>query len=403
MEAFIIVAIGVIILFFWGLLTFIKNRLDKHKNNKIIIEQYPKLKEAKSIIEEELSKANEKIVTLNSKIEELTQFKNNVTAIQQEFINSTSSNLSAIPYMASIIADYQTYGIEILAQKLDWGNSLERAKKVISIRKIKQETRQIIEQNLESKYQLEYLLSLFPNLQDVIETDYNNLPTIKFEELAEEYDRSRDWLSKEEYQQLNSVERNQLALDRYKSSHNKSKWQIGRDYELYIGYLFTKKGYDVDYFGSYMGLEDLGRDLIVKKDDKTIIIQCKYWSTNKVIHEKHILQLYGTVVSYCIENDTPISNIKGMLVTNICLSDVAKKMAKYLSIDFKENIEKGDYPCIKCNINYQEFGTKTKIYHLPFDQKYDETKINKKGEFYAMTVQEAENAGFRHAFKWYGN
>ena len=55
------------------------------------------------------------------------------------------------------------------------------------------------------------------------------------------------------------------------------------------------------------------------------------------------------------------------------------------------------------NINYDEFGIKTKIYHLPFDQKYDVTKIDKKGEFYAMTVREAEEAGFRRSFRWYGS
>ena len=64
------------------------------------------------------------------------------------------------------------------------------------------------------------------------------------------------------------MERNQLALDRYKASHKKSKWQIGRDYELYIGYRYSQSGYSVDYFGSYMGLEDLGRDLICKKGNK---------------------------------------------------------------------------------------------------------------------------------------
>ena len=42
------------------------------------------------------------------------------------------------------------------------------------------------------------------------------------------------------------LERNQLALDRYNNSHNKTKWQIGRDYEQYVGYQYRKKGYIVD-------------------------------------------------------------------------------------------------------------------------------------------------------------
>jgi len=39
---------------------------------------------------------------------------------------------------------------------------------------------------------------------------------------------------------------------------------------------------------------------------------------------------------------------------------------------------------------------------LPMDQQYDTTKINKKdGDFYAFTVQEAEDKGYRRAHKWH--
>lgn len=318
-----------------------------------------------------------------------------------KFLESTTSNLSAIPYMSQIIADYETYGIEHLARELNWGYSEQRLSKVKSIREIRKDAKAMVYKNKEAQYQLSYLLELYPALQDVIECDYKQLPIIKVEELSE-YDTTRDYLSKEEYQNLSVTERNQLALDRYKSSHNKSKWQIGRDYELYIGYKYTLKGYSVDYFGSYMGLEDLGRDLIAKKDGKTLIIQCKYWSSKKQIHEKHITQLYGTMMSYCVEHEFPKSSVSGVLITNITLSPMAKKMANFLKIKYKENVNSGDYPCIKCNIGHNEYG-ETKIYHLPFDQKYDATKIDKQGEFYAMTVAEAEEAGFRRAFKWFGN
>jgi hypothetical protein len=171
---------------------------------------------------------------------------------------------------------------------------------------------------------------------------------------------------------------------------------------LYVGYKYSQKGYDVDYFGSYMGLEDLGRDLIAKKSSEILIIQCKYWSEKKLIHENHINQLYGTMICYCIEHQVIIENVKGILVTNIELSPMAKKMASYLGIRYVEHYESGDYPCIKCNIGHGEFGETTKIYHLPFDQQYDSTKIQNQGEFFAMTVAEAETAGFRRAYKWFG-
>ncbi len=323
---------------------------------------------------------------------------------RNDFLESTTSNLKAIPYMAKIMADYETYDIEHLAKELDWGYNAQRKTKVASIREIRYTAQLMVEKYKYSQYQLDYLFELFPTLQDVIETDYNQLPIIKVEELSNQtHDGVRDYLTKEEYNNLSITERNQLALDRYQESKKKTNWQIGRDYELYIGFLYKQKGYEIDYFGEYMGMEDLGRDIIAKKDNKTLIIQCKYWSTKKQIHEKHVTQLYGTMVSYCVENGFSKKDVTGILVTNISLSETAKKIAHFLNIQFQENIPSGKYPCIKCNIGHDYNGTETKIYHLPFDQQYDSTKINKKGEFFALTVQEAEEAGFRRAFKWFGN
>ena len=52
---------------------------------------------------------------------------------------------------------------------------------------------------------------------------------------------------------------------------------------------------------------------------------------------------------------------------------------------------------IKCNISK----TGEKIYHLPFDQQYDRVEISpNKGECYVYTVKEAEDRGFRRAFRW---
>ena len=318
------------------------------------------------------------------------------------YIAASRSNLEAIPYMAGVMADFETYSLEILAKSLEWGCSRERARKVAAIRDLRRASKDMIEKNKEAQYQLAYLLEMFPNLKDVIESEFAQLPIIDVSTI-EDYDKSRDFLSKEEYASLSQVERNQLALDRYKHSHRKTKWQIGRDYELYVGYKYSQKGYAVDYFGSYMGIEDLGRDLICTRGEKTLLVQCKYWSSIKQIHEKHITQLFGTVASYCVEHDLDISNVQGILVTNITLSEMAKRMANYLGISFVENFEVGDYPCIKCNIGRGEYGESTKIYHLPFDQQYDSTKIQKSGEFFAMTVAEAENAGFRRACKWFGS
>ncbi len=411
------------------------SRKEKELDKKIINMMEAARKDADSIILQANMNSNEKIAEANRTADEILEkanqdYKNRVfeagTAyykqkaeiskkeielkkreleIEEKEINIKilQQNLVALPYMASIIADFDTRGLELLAQKLDWGKNVERAKKVASIRELRRASKEELAKYKEAQYQLDYAITMFPALTDFLETDYRSLHAIDLSNISDtEHDASRDYLSKEEYTRLSSAERNQLALDRYRESRKKTNWQIGRDYEIYIGYLLEKKGFSVDYFGSYNGLEDLGRDLIAKKGCCTLIVQCKYWSSSKKIHEKHINQLYGTMICYCFEHNVPKETVKAVLITNIYLSETAQRFANYLGVSYAENVELGNYPCIKCNVNRSEYGEVTKIYHLPFDQQYDSCKINSPGEFFAMTVAEAEAAGFRRAYRWHG-
>ena len=72
-----------------------------------------------------------------------------------------------------------------------------------------------------------------------------------------------------------------------------------------------------------------------------------------------------------------------------------------LNVLVYENHPMKEFPRIKCNIGRDEYG-QTRIYHLPMDAQYDNTMIKNAGEFYAYTVSEATQRGFRRAFKWHG-
>ncbi len=52
-----------------------------------------------------------------------------------------------------------------------------------------------------------------------------------------------------------------------------------REFEEFVGSLFTKLGYSVEVTG---GLDDGGIDLIVKKDGRTSMVQCKNYRVSKV-------------------------------------------------------------------------------------------------------------------------
>ena len=208
---------------------------------------------------------------------------------------------------------------------------------------------------------------------------------------------SLGYLSKGEYDGLSHAEKFQLALDRY-WQRNKGNVEIGRLYERYIGYLYETGGWAVSYQGIIRGYEDYGRDLICTMDGSALVVQCKCWSKHKIIREKHIMQLYGTYVLYCITEQT--HSVSPVFITSTSLSKEAEMVAAELGVEVRHE-ELKRYPMIKCNINGS---TGERIYHLPFDQQYDRVLVgNEPGEFYAETVQQAEMAGFRRAYRWRGD
>jgi len=269
-----------------------------------------------------------------------------------------------------------------------------------------------------AKYTLDYYENLFPWLVDLQDGDLDNLIEVNQEintkyNDEESHDSVRKYLTDGEYKNLSTIEKCQLALDRY-WNRKKSKWEIGKDFERYIGYKYEKSGYSVKYEGIVKGLEDMGRDLICRKNNSISIIQCKYWSKSKVIHEKHINQLFGTTVMYWIQNlkskDMKMEDffkmlksglITPILYTSTILSPTAKDFADALGVEYFENCSLEKYPLIKCNISSRDG---SKIYHLPFDQQYDKVQIGqRKDEIYIETIKEAEELGFRRAYRWNGD
>jgi hypothetical protein len=247
----------------------------------------------------------------------------------------------------------------------------------------------------------QYLTTLyefhFPWLQEFrdleAELDYAGRPDGDDESRADPASRL---LSPGEWETLSTAERNQLALERYLRGRQ-TPWQIGRDYERYVGYLREQSGWAVTYHGIVKGLDDLGRDVLAERDGEIEVIQCKRWAAHKTIHEKHIFQLFGTMVAARIEN--PGKKVTGTFTTTTGLSDRAREFARVLEIRVEENFPLGDYPRINCNIARRTGG---RIYHLPFDQQYDATRVETtRGERYTATCADAEDLGFRRAWKWH--
>lgn len=325
------------------------------------------------------------IAQKNGKIEELKQ------AIY---------GVSPFSKVAAMAADYQCFWFDNNRHYLiNRNRPARKAAEVVA--DVKTRYRELLFEFKQMRYKYDFLLSTFPDLKTYIDdeqallhlSDYDN-----YNQFDTNRDRVHDWLSDEEFKVLSSTERNQLALDRYKN-RNKTNWEIGVEYELFVGHKFRMRGYEVTQFGEINGVEDLGRDLIVKKEGKTYIVQCKRWSENRQLHENVICQLFGTTLEYKIKNNLPDNApVYPLICSTTKLSPTAIAFAQRLGVIVRI-LPMGDYPMIKCNIgNIGE-----KIYHLPFDQQYHRTLINSSGEFYAYTVAEAEEHGFRRAFRHFAN
>lgn len=316
---------------------------------------------------------------------------------QDEFQEILKDTKQEFPYLAKILADWQfEYDSKI-------ANSLSRKKRPAlkaaeQIRQISREKRLLSKECKAYYNQLVFYETLFPWLEE-----FKELPPQEAMQYAvgldeqDEYDRVKNWLSPEEYASLSQGEKWQLALDRYVNRCNKTDWHIGIEYERYVGYVYETKGYKVHYTGANDGLEDRGRDLIVERDADILVIQCKRWAKQKEIHEKHIMQLFGSVAMLNMERG---NRYRGVFITTTTLSETAKYFAEILNIEVVENYHYNkNYPMIKCNISKDG----EKIYHLPFDQQYDKIHIDtSKGNRYVKTVAEAEQQGFRHAYRWHG-
>lgn len=380
-----------------GLLAIRKNRLDKQ-------------------LAQEKSSLYKDYQTRNSELNVREKILDKRTADVARLEKVLTEKSKSFPWLAGAVADLVLLNNNQVADYLAFKPRPARSS-AQAVREVGKEKRILAAQLKHLQYVINQYEGLFPFLTEFREGEMEEaLLEIKDtfgEQTPQQADPVSVFLTAGEYSGLSVTERNQRALERYMQGR-KSPYQLGRDYERFVGYLYECEGYTVSYFGIENGKEDMGRDLICRKNGNTLIVQCKYWSKHKLIHEKHINQLFGTTVKFYLDSARKkaaeqqlhlftqllaASNIVGVFCTSTDLSDTARQFAQALGIEVREQVKLGAFPMIKCHISS---ATGERIYHLPFDQMYDRTKLDKAGEFYALTVADAEAQGFRRAWRWRG-
>jgi len=344
-----------------GIMIYSVNRFNKATEEKKLAEQklLDAISEPKRILNEASIYRSE-----GNKIHVDAEYLLSISKAKEMIIQDSAQTY---PWLANLLADYENYKNQSEADFLENKKhpAIEAAKR---LREISKEKRGIEVQLRLCQHQLLYYETIFPWLEDFKELDPREAYSmVTMADNDDEYEYLRHFLSPEEYSKLPRADKYQLALDRYRS-RKKTNWEAGIEYERYVGYILEQRGYSVKYVGATMGLEDMGRDLIGTQSKSVMIVQCKRWAKEKTIHEKHIFQLYGSVVHWNVEH--PKQKAIGVFVTTTTLSTVASKCAKYLGIECWEKFDMtNDYPVIKCHIAKPE-----SIYHL---QSISNTTVHK--------------------------
>lgn len=372
-----------------------------------------------------LQENSRKYIELKPKLDKLgiyykeLETKEVILQNRESAINSlVEERAKGFPWLVKAFDDFNTLNDSTIVDSLKYKkHPAMRASD--EVRQISKERREAEKAARTANYLLDYCRYLAPWLDDYIGLDAAELEEVihnihsSWEKKEEEFDEEvKRQVGPKTYEALSPTQKLQRKLDWYRNKLDKSDWQIGREYERYIGYLYEKDGWKVIYQGK-KGFEDLGRDLVCKRGNETEIIQCKRWAQEKTIHEKHIYYLFGTTVEYYLENFGDEKNLQlqlfpdlirrrsvlPKLVTTAGFSPKAAQVAKVLGVSV-EKVPFEDYPSVKCNVALR---TGEKIFHLPFDQQYDTAQIlEEKLECYVKTVAEAETLGFRHAYRWKG-
>ena len=193
---------------------------------------------------------------LNAKqaLRDASQKEQNANTIKKNIIEIINEKQQSYPWLAKNFSDY-FYTLD--ASRADYLSEKKHPAYAAAqhVSEIAKEKRELQKAYKLLEYQLNYYENVIPWLEE-----FKVIDPIEAYEISNEQNESEDneyqqlnkWLSPEEYKKLPNVEKYQIALDRY-CKRKKTSWEIGIEFERFIGYSYEQKGYDVDYNGALTG------------------------------------------------------------------------------------------------------------------------------------------------------
>lgn len=139
-------------------------------------------------------------------------------------------------------------------------------------------------------------------------------------------------------QELKKTTDSSIEIKSVKKTTYNEKVEKGKAYEEFVAKYYEQLGYYVWEHGKEKGREDSGIDLIAKKDEEIIFMQCKNWSQSssyKITH-KELKSTRQDVMDYMEKN--PIFKNYNQRIIYILSKDVLHKSACHYLEEYKEHI-----------------------------------------------------------------
>ncbi|ULJ66652.1 restriction endonuclease [Wielerella bovis] len=179
-----------------------------------------------------------------------------------------------------------------------------------------------------------------------------------------------------------------------------SNREIGSRYERYLGYLYERAGWKVDYHGERMGVHDGGIDLICCTLDSEYChaVQAKHW-TSRQIDTQDIRKFLDNFEAK--RHQIPHHYPEAVFITNSHFTPEAKAIAEQHGVEILENIAMPqDYPLVKCVHHKNDTKTYFTPPIVPTGKKGNMSSYIRyspdfsQGDCYVYTCAEAERRGF---------
>ncbi len=194
--------------------------------------------------------------------EELAEAKRRIkraTLAAEELQKLLDEQSRHFPWLANAFAELQQ--LRFQREEIELRNkkhpAIAKANKVAELGRSVRETER---QFRLTKYRIQLYERLFPWLIDISGEDIETLITQKLgssetgnSSQVDLDEPVRKLLSEQEWSSLSNTQKYQMALNRWKQGR-KSSWEVGRDFERFVGYELETAGYDVTYHGAIEGL-----------------------------------------------------------------------------------------------------------------------------------------------------